>query len=159
MNLKKDFIWNVLGTGLNAFTSLFYLIAVTRINGLEDAGIFSIAYATACVLYVVGIYAGRVFQVTETNKEIKNKDFIANRFITCLLMIFIVLIFVVIRGYSAYKMTVFIIITSFKMLEAFSDCVYAILQKNNKRQLYYISKMFYMSFFLYCFILYLNVIF
>ena len=40
---RKNFIWNTLGTGLNAFNSLFFMIAVTRLNGIDDAGIFSIA--------------------------------------------------------------------------------------------------------------------
>ena len=130
--LRKNFIWNILGTGLNAFTSLFFLVAVTRINGLEEAGVFSIAYATACILYMIGIYAGRIFQVTETNKKISNKDFIVNRCITCVLMIILVLGFVLIKGYSFYKIIIFILVTLFKMLEAFSDCLYGILQKNEK---------------------------
>lgn len=130
--LRKNFAWNILGTGLNAFTSLFYLVAITRINGLEEAGIFSIAYATACILYVIGIYSGRIFQVTETNKKISNKDFIVNRAITSVLMIVLVVGFTLIRGYSFYKISVFILATIFKALEAFSDSLYAIMQKNDK---------------------------
>ena len=34
---KKNFIWNTLGTGFNAFNSLFFMIAVTRINGVDNA--------------------------------------------------------------------------------------------------------------------------
>ena len=69
-NFKKCFIWNLLGTGFNAFNSLFFLIIVTRINGLENAGIFTIAFSTACILYAVGLYSGRIYQVTEQNKTI-----------------------------------------------------------------------------------------
>ena len=43
MQFKKNFIWNTLGTGLNAFNSLFFMIIATRINGVEKAGVFSIA--------------------------------------------------------------------------------------------------------------------
>ena len=50
---KKNFIWNTLGTGVNAFNSLFFMIAVTRLNGIDDAGIFSIAFSTACIIYVL----------------------------------------------------------------------------------------------------------
>ena len=34
VQFRKNFIWNVLGTGLNAFNSLFFMIIVTRINGI-----------------------------------------------------------------------------------------------------------------------------
>ena len=78
---KKNFIWNIIGTGVNAFSSLFFMIIVTRINGVENAGIYTIAYTTACILYMIGIYAGRIYQVTENNEKIHNRDYILNRVI------------------------------------------------------------------------------
>lgn len=130
-NFKSNFIWNILGTGLNAFTSFFFLIAVTRINGITDAGIFTLAYSTACILYVIGTYAGRVFQVTEANKEITNKDFIFNRFLSCLLMMLLTVAFVLLKRYNLYKSSIFILLSFYKCLEAFSDVLYGVLQKND----------------------------
>lgn len=132
---RKNFIWNVLGTGLNAFNSLFFMITVTRINGLDKAGIFTIAYSTACIIYVLGIYAGRIYQVTEPDKNITNKEYVINRIITVILMSVVVLIFGVIRGYDKYKILVFFLLTLFKSIEAFSDVLYGILQKENKLDL------------------------
>ena len=37
IQFRKNFIWNILGTGFNAFNSLFFMIAVTRINGVDNA--------------------------------------------------------------------------------------------------------------------------
>ena len=129
---RKNFIWNILGTGFNAFNSLFFMIIVTRINGVNDAGIFTIAFSTACILYIVGIYAGRIYQVTEPNKEINDKEYILNRIITFITMIVLVLIFNLIKGYNFYKSVVFILLCLYKALEAFSDVFYGILQKNEK---------------------------
>ena len=70
IQFKKNFIWNIIGTGFNAFNSLFFMIAITRINGVDNAGIYTIAYSTACILYMIGIYAGRIYQVTESKKTI-----------------------------------------------------------------------------------------
>ena len=131
-NFKSNFIWNIVGTGFNAFNSLFFLVAVTRINGVNDAGIFTIAYSTACILYVIGVYAGRVFQVTETNKNINNKEFILNRILSCVLMMGCTLIFVLFKHYDNYKSIIFIFLAFSKCLEAFSDVLYGILQKNNQ---------------------------
>ena len=131
-NFKKNFIWNILGTGLNAFNSLFYMIVVTRINGLDDAGVFTIAFATACIIYFLGVYAGRIYQVTENDKSINDKEYIFNRLITTILMIIIVIIFVLLKRYNIFKCIVFILLTLYKALEAFSDVIYGILQKNEK---------------------------
>ena len=87
--LFKNFIWNSIGTGLNSFNSLFFLIIVTRINGVDNAGIYSIAYATALILYTVGLYSGRLTQVTDIENKLKDKDYILSRIISSLFMIVI----------------------------------------------------------------------
>lgn len=129
---KKSFLWNTLGTSLNAFNSLFFMIAVTRINGVDNAGIFTIAFSTACIIYIIGLYSGRIYQVTEPNKKITNKDYIANKVITTLSMIVIVILFCIIKGYTLFKTVIFILLTSYKAMEAFADVFYGILQKNDE---------------------------
>lgn len=136
--LRKNFIWNIFGTGFNSFNSLFFLIIVTRINGIENAGIFSLAFSTACIIYVIGTYAGRIYQVTELDKNITDKDFLINRIITSVMMIICVISFVLIRKYDFYKSIVFVLLTLYKGLEAFCEVFYAILQKNE--QLHVVGK-------------------
>lgn len=132
IQFRKNFIWNILGTGFNAFNSLFFMIAVTRINGVDNAGIFTIAFSTACIIYIIGVYAGRIYQVTEPDKSITDKEYIINRIITTVSMLILVILFSVIRGYDIFKSTVFLLLTIYKALEAFSDVIYGILQKNEK---------------------------
>ena len=74
-NLKKSYIWNTIGSGFNSFNSLFFLIIVTRINGIKEAGIFTFSFATAAMLYIIAIYSGRTYQVTETIKDIGDNEF------------------------------------------------------------------------------------
>lgn len=145
-NFRKSFIWNLLGTGFNAFNSLFFLIIVTRINGLENAGIFTIAFSTACILYAVGIYSGRVYQVTEQDKNISDIDYIFSRILTCLMMIIMVIIFCAIKHYDIYKSAMFYMLAIYRMEEAFSDVLYGILQKNQELDIAGKS-MFFKSFF------------
>lgn len=127
----KNFIWNILGTGLNSFNSLFFLVIVTRINGINDAGIFSIAYSTALILYTIGLYSGRLCQVTDIENKIKDKDYIVNRLITCIIMIILAIGFVFIRQYSSYKMWIFILLCVYKATEAFGEIFYGIMQKHD----------------------------
>lgn len=129
---RKNFIWNTLGTGFNAFNSLFFMIIVTRINGIDQAGIFTIAFSTACILYAVGLYAGRIYQVTELNKKISDKDFVISRIITNIIMIAFLIIFCLLKKYNTEKFIIFLLLTIYKALEAFSDVLYGVLQKNEK---------------------------
>ena len=63
-NLKKNFILNSIGSTIYAFTSLFFLIIVTRINDINEAGIFTFAFSNACLLQVICTYSVLSFQVT-----------------------------------------------------------------------------------------------
>ena len=129
---KKNFIWNTLGTGLNAFNSLFFMIIATRVNGVDKAGIFTLAFTTACILYAIGVYAGRIYQVTELNKKITDIDFIISKTITSIAMIIFLLLFCVFKKYDIEKTMVFLALTIYKALDAFCDVIYGVLQKNER---------------------------
>ena len=119
--MAKNFIWNTIGTGFNSFNSLFFLILVTRINGIEKAGIFSIAYATATILYTLALYSGRLFQVTDIENKIKDKDYISNRALTCFIMLIFASTYLIIKKYTTFKTLVFVVLIIFRGIEAFAD--------------------------------------
>ncbi len=131
---KKNVIWNILGASANAFNSLFFTIIVTRVNGINDAGIFTYCFATACLLYMIGVYAGRTFQVTDTKNQNSDTDYIYHRVLTCIIMMLVTVIFGVIKGFEAYKFAVFVALCLFRCIEAFAESIYAVIQKN--KQLY-----------------------
>lgn len=130
-NLKKNTIWNTIGTGINAFASLFFMIIVTRINDVYEAGIFTFAFSTATLFNIIGTYAGRVYQVTE-RKNISNKDFFINRLISCFVMYVTAIVFVAIRSYETEKIIIILLLCFWKMLEAFCEVLYAFLQKEDE---------------------------
>lgn len=127
---KKNIIWNILGATFNAFNSLFFTIVVTRLNGLNDSGIFTYSFATACVLFNIGIYQGRAFQVTDITGKSTDTDYIYHRIITCVIMMIASLAFVFIKGYDFYKSAIFLLLCLFRCIEAFVESIYAVIQKN-----------------------------
>ena len=128
---KKNFIWNFLGLTINSFNSLFFLVIVNRINGENDAGIFTYAFSLISLLYFIGIFYSRTYQIS--NKDnINNKEFIVNRIISCIIMFIAALVLILIHQYNFYKSLIIISITLFRLLEAFADVLYGIEQKNNK---------------------------
>lgn len=136
---RKDFLWNMIGSTLNGFISLFLLIIITRINGLSDAGIFSLSFSIACLMFIIGGYSGRVYQVTDVNNTYSDLEYIYHKLITCLIMMLFSFIYCIVMEYSSYKFLITILLCFMKALEAFSDSFLAILQKNNKLYLSGIS--------------------
>ncbi|WP_455682829.1 lipopolysaccharide biosynthesis protein [Thomasclavelia sp.] len=139
-NLKKNVIWNTLGITLNSFNSLFFLIIINRINGINDGGIFSFAFSLACLLFVIGIYAGRTYQISDVNNELNDSEYLVHKILTCILMVVICLGYMLIKGYSLEKNIIIITLTLYKGLEAFSDTLYGYMQKKSHLYLCGISQ-------------------
>ena len=56
-NIGKDsLVWNMVGSMIMAFQSVIMLMILTRVLGLNEAGIFTIAYANANLFVTIGKY-------------------------------------------------------------------------------------------------------
>lgn len=128
----RNFIWNTMGSTLASFNSLFFLIAVTRINGIENAGIFSICVTTALLLYIFAIYSGRNCHVTDIENQIKDQDYIVSRIFSCMGMMAIAILYILFSGYDTSQSSILFFLCLWKALEAFADVFYGVLQKNGK---------------------------
>lgn len=131
-SFKKNFIWNVIGTTLNSFNSMFFMIAITRINGEDEAGIYTLLFAVACLLYNIGIYYGRTFQVTDQSKEVSDTEYVIHRSITCGIMLVVGVVYCLFKGLNFYRFALTMALTLMKCLEAWSDILYGIEQKNDE---------------------------
>lgn len=129
--VKRNIIWNIIGSMFYAFNSLFFLIIVTRINGVDSAGVFTFAFSMACMLYIIGIYSGRAFQVTDQNPKITDSDYFYSKIVTCLIMVIVGFIFCLIKKYSLEKDIILMLLIILKAFEAFSEVLYATIQKND----------------------------
>ena len=63
---RESFIYNTAGGMLNAFQSVFLLMAMSRVLTPDDAGVFTLAYSVANLMLMIGLYGMRNFQVTDT---------------------------------------------------------------------------------------------
>lgn len=131
---KKNFLWNFIGSTLNGFNSLFFMIIITRVNGVDDAGRYTLLFSLACLFYMIGGYAGRTYQVSDKTKINSDDDYIGQRYITCSLMLIVALIYCMIMHYDVTNILLLLILTLLKSFEAYSDILYGIMQK--REQLY-----------------------
>ena len=128
-NLKRNIIWNIIGTTLNGFNSLFYMIIITRINGLQDAGLFSFAFSLACLFFIIGTYAGKVYQVTDIHEQYNDREYIIHKAITCAIMLSISVLYIGCMQFTRDKVIIIFLWCIMKTIEAFSEVFLAILQK------------------------------
>ncbi len=132
MLTRKSFIWNMMGSIVNAISSVILLIFVTRICHTEIAGIFSLGWVTAQLFMIIGNYGLRPFQASDINQTYKFSTYIFHRVITCTIMMIITLGLCLIKQYSFIESRIVILLCGYKMIEAFSDVFEGNLQQIGK---------------------------
>lgn len=134
--VRDSYIWNTIGGLLNAGQSALLLIVISRTNPIEDAGIFSIAYAIACLAIAVGKWGMRNFQVTDVQEKYNYGVYVSSRVFTCILMIMLILYYMIkgmlISDYTVKKCLSIFLLGLWKMLDAVEDIVHGMFQRKGR---------------------------
>lgn len=125
---KSSYAWNTTSGLMFAMQSAVMLIVITRTNGLEDAGIFSIAYAIASLMSFIGEYGVKKYQVSDINEKISFIDYHSHRVITCALMLVCSIVYALtglLGGQNTIrKFWVIVFVCLLKLVEAYADVFY-----------------------------------
>ena len=97
---RESFIYNTAGGMLNAFQSVFILMAISRVLTPDDAGVFTLAYSVANLMLMIGKYGMRNFQVTDTLQKYSYRKYYISRIVTTVAMVAAGLIYVVYKRYT-----------------------------------------------------------
>ncbi len=124
----KNFLWNAFGSAINSFMSLIYIVVVTRINGVDTSGIFSVCFSVSIILYTVPALGGRVFEVAD--RERNDNNYFTLKLFVSLIAVALSAGFCVVSRYSLEKTAIVLIFMIVRIFEALSDTVYAVFQKN-----------------------------
>ncbi|AJA06949.1 hypothetical protein TM7x_03700 [Candidatus Nanosynbacter lyticus] len=129
---KKDYIWNSLGSLLQSAISPVLLIVITRLNGIEDSGLFSFALSLSVVFWAVSLWGGRTYQVSDIKREFSSGGYVAVRFVASLIVAISAVAFCFLNGYNTTKTGLIMILVTFKILESIADSLYGVLQIHHK---------------------------
>ena len=132
-NIERDSVfWNMMSSSINSLVSMFLLLVVTRICGVEDAGIFSLGFSTSQMMLTIGNYGMRNYQATDLNNKYSMQVYLSSRIITNILMMGIVFVFVISEGYFLEKALVTILLCLLKVTDAIDDVYGGNYQKNGR---------------------------
>ena len=136
----RDFVCNIVGTV--SFGMLFPVltIVVTQLVGVEQAGMFSLAYVAGSLLLIIANFGMRPYQVSDINEEHSFADYQIHRLLCCLIMIVAGWLYCLFRGYSGAMLSISMGIYAFKMIEGLADVYEGRLQQMDKMYLAGISQ-------------------
>lgn len=136
-NIKRNgVIFNALSGTVNSLQSVVWLMFITRILGINEAGIFTIAYAIANLLLLIGRYGVREYQASDVNRVFTWSEYYVSRLISIAGMMAVTLIYCLymgtMGGYSVYKAAVVFLMTLLKAADAYEDVYHGMYQQRGR---------------------------
>ncbi|MFR1640290.1 MAG: lipopolysaccharide biosynthesis protein [Eggerthellaceae bacterium] len=121
----RDYVWNSIGIGAWGMVFPILTVVVTQLVGVEQAGMFSMAFVTGMLLMYLANYGVRTYQVSDLDEAHSFSDYQANRWITCAVMVLVGVAYCSIRGYSDEMFTISLGVYLYKMVTAWPTCTRA----------------------------------
>ena len=130
---RASFVWNLLSAAMNSFQTMLLLVFITRFGTDTDSASFVMAYAAGNLLFNIGKYGVRQFQVTDSTGQYSFRDYAGARVVSlacmAIAMAAYVLSGVFFRGYTATKALVVLLICVYKGIEAAEDVFHGRMQQ------------------------------
>lgn len=122
---RKNVIWNAVAGIINAGEAVVILAAVSRVNGLRDAGVLTLAFSLANLFMTIGKFGVRNYQVAHDGEDFSFRTFFHLRIITVSMMFLVslgyVLYYFVRNQYTIEKCVVIFFVCLWYAVEAFED--------------------------------------
>ena len=129
LSLKKNMLYNTIGTSIYLGLQWLITILVVRTSGYEDAGILSLAMSISNTIYAISSFGMRGYQSSDIEEEFDNYTYILSRIFTCLIGIVLGLMFLIFTSYNIYTKSSIFAYIIFKTSEALVDVFHGAEQK------------------------------
>lgn len=139
-NTTRDYIWNSVGLGAWGVVFPILSIVTTQLVDVEQAGRFSMAFVTGTLLLFIANYGVRTFQVSDIAEKHSFADYQANRVVTCIVMMFVGILYCQLRGYDPQMFTLCMGMFVYRAIDGLADVYEGRLQQMDKLYLAGISQ-------------------
>lgn len=128
-------LWNTVGSAMYGVNSFVMLALVSRIGTVEQAGYFGIAFTTAQILYIVGLFGVNIFQMTDYQHQYRFSDYAKVKVFSCLLMLVGGVGSVFVMGDQPEKVAYLLTLTLLMLLNAVGELYQSLFFQNNRLDL------------------------
>lgn len=130
-------------------------MVITRTNGIDDAGVFSIAYSIASMMLFIGEFGVRKYQASDVSETNSFSDYYTFRIISCACMMAACLLYgvygMISLGYSREKFWVLIMVCIVRAIEAYNDVFFGRFQQLHRLDVSAKTSIFRMLFGMFCY--------
>ena len=132
---KKNFIWNMIGSGVFAAVSMLLSFFIIRVLGENIGGMFSIAITLSQMFAYIAYFEMRTYQVTDVKRKYSFEEFHGAKAILCIVMMLICVIYMVLKGNSMEKSAIILLMCVYRMIDGYADLYEGTFQQDGRLDL------------------------
>ncbi len=124
--IKKDYLWNTVGSGIYALSSMFLAFAAMNIAGPDDGGIFGFGFSTfGQQMFIIAYFGIRPFHITDSSYEYSFTVYSRLRNITSIVAaaaaLFYLATMFLTGSYSLHKASIVMLLALYKIADGVAD--------------------------------------
>ncbi|MCR5700797.1 MAG: hypothetical protein K6G76_01485 [Lachnospiraceae bacterium] len=132
---RQLFLWNMIGSGVYALSSMILTYLTIRVIGPEEGGIYAIGLTLAQMFIYIAYYEMRNFEVTDAKNLYTFTDYHVVKIINCILMMLVCAGYVLLKQYDFHKAVVILLVCLYRMLDGYADVYEAQFHKDGRLDL------------------------
>lgn len=134
--VRQDYIWNTIAGLVNASEAVIMSMITTRVTGLLDAGMLTIAFAVGNLMMPIGKFGIRSYQTTDVKNRFSFSVYLKTRIVTVWMMIIGVFTYLCFASmklkYNTDKTGVIFAICLIYVVETLEDVIWGYYQQRNR---------------------------
>lgn len=137
--MKKNVMWNTVGTVFYFFCQWILTVIVARILGYEIEGYFTLAMTMSSSYSTVALFNMRSYQASDVNYEFKDGTYKGSRVLTCIVSCIACFIAALISHNSIFQVLCIMVFMGIRVIEAWVDVLHGMNQRYERYDLIGIS--------------------
>lgn len=114
-------VWNTLGSTMYGANSFIMLAVVGRYGSVEETGCFGIAFTTAQILYIIGLFGVNHYQQTDYVQKYTFRIYARAKVFSCTLMLLGCILGILILQFEKLKLYYTVLLTLLMVLNAVGE--------------------------------------
>lgn len=129
VSIKKNIVWNSIGTFVMFFCQWLMMVLVVRLSGYADSGILSLSVSCGNIFLIIAAFGVKTYQVSDIKDKYRDGEYLGAKILTILLTVVIGVIWTLLSAYEGIEKTSILLYMIYIMVYSYSDAIYGSLQK------------------------------
>lgn len=129
LSLKKNIVYNSIGSFTNMFCQWVITFIVIRISGETASGVLALAMSFGSIFLIIAAFGVKTYQISDVQEKYTDREYIASKIVTCIIGLVAMFIWVGISSYYTEEKLASILYIIYMVIYSYADVLYGVQQR------------------------------